>query len=1665
MPSNLVRSVKLTVGLAAAFLASTAFAGRYWLGGEGYWLDTAKWAESASTTGGASVPDSSGGTVYFNNGGTLVFDGSGNIGSSDVKINSGTSSDPVVWSASDSSCGLTTTGKIRVGADSAPAALKIEGGTYSATAVYVPRKDASEAYGLFVFNGGRLTVSDSCYVGYKANTVGEFVLNDGDIIVNKDVFYLGEGGTGRFTMNGGTFTMQDSGYGFCICHDTDGSVAELTLNGGVMTTPKFRIDKLGSAESGTIVFNGGTLKATRKQDDYIAENSSLSCVLQSGGLILDTAGFDVTIAHEFTGSGPLIKKGAGTLTVADGSKFTDIIVYAGTAVVGGTTYEVNAEAAIDASAGGDLGEVVIHGEKLEGWLKDADYTNVGKYNAYGTAQLEQPVPVIIDVNGNRKTYINLETGTTYNDTINNVAFSFTTEDLAPRTLKILSTVDSDPVENVRDVGSWPLMGNAKMKQGVILRGGHLDHFVNSTAEQKAASALAGLKSEIDLRMIELGEVASEYQGVTKSWAAVDADYVYCPINYNTGGSQISSNDPNFTNQIRRVFSTLGNAENLPSYFHCRIGTDRTGIVGLLLLGMMGVEEEVLYRDYLMSNFANIGGSRDSGVPETFLRYILRGNCNSDKYVYNTKDGEYGSSVASRCRQYLEMCGVTEAQLAVITDALSGETPAEVLARVNAYETANNVRTVSYVPYEGSTSTNATHRLPAGANILPASDPTRDGYIFKGWDTANEANGIVYALWSVDSAPKTRFWSDANGVSEKFNRAESWDAAPGSMSEVVVDTLVLNKGTDKVATFETGDVVSTSSLYIGEGDGNLGGRLEISGGTLTVTNYFRMGVDGAAPATNIVNISGGSFLANNIRTGHCDSQNGVYYDELNVSNGGCFESAGGETRLSDGSTGLSYMNIIDGGLFKAAGTVFVGYSGKAVVSVADSVFDMNGKHLYVGNSSGSEGEVVLSNITTEVKIDQLRIANSSGSVGKMEVSGEDTVVNSSYAVYIGKHGNGELTINGGLVSAAYAVQFGDDDSSGNTGVLNLNGGTLKVPQVNLHGNTTGVLNWNGGILKRGNNTFVANGEMCPANLNLTVRVLEGGAFYEGSDTYAFSQPISGVGAFTKLGSGTLTLAGAVSLKGGFKVEAGTLNVTNITRTYFKAIEVAGDASLNLNGAEVTVERYVYGQTEYGPGTYSEHGGVIHVVVPAGGDPVTAVWVDSLGDGDLNSPDNWIVRNSDGQVLNDALPNANTAVYVFVGTVRPDFSGITVKSVTLVASGETFMRGDCSVPAVVRQANGWYDFDDAATVALSGETAIASVANKGAAGSALDAFVFGNDGDAAPLYGVESNKLNGRSVMSMTTSDDDTTRRKGLQTAELGLTNNQDRALVVLSRRGDKTPHYPLGIETQDNTDFWGEKSGHFRIQRFGYFSGFLYYGASETTDDGFKYEGKTLGQNGLAINDWTISLFQSEEKNLTGFAWTGSGTPSLHTATTLDMNTKTEARLYIGHAQFDHDSVNHGQVAEAMYFDHALTEEEMTQIRTYLAAKWFTPADMSNIPPNILLENNATLDFGGGNWTFDTVKGAGTIGTANVTVMASIEPGLTVGGAVTFANGATIDMSAYNKTPAGTLVTFLTADSVVGWPRKVKSKSRSAALRLVDNGNGTVSLVGELAAVGFSVRLR
>jgi len=60
--------------------------------------------------------------------------------------------------------------------------------------------------------------------------------------------------------------------------------------------------------------------------------------------------------------------------------------------------------------------------------------------------------------------------------------------------------------------------------------------------------------------------------------------------------------------LRRVMQAIFDTADGSVLFHCSVGKDRTGVVALLLLGLLGVPRETIYEDYL---FTNVWGEADA----------------------------------------------------------------------------------------------------------------------------------------------------------------------------------------------------------------------------------------------------------------------------------------------------------------------------------------------------------------------------------------------------------------------------------------------------------------------------------------------------------------------------------------------------------------------------------------------------------------------------------------------------------------------------------------------------------------------------------------------------------------------------------------------------------------------------------------------------------------------------------------------------------------------------------------------------------------------------------------------------------------------------------------------------------------------------------------------
>jgi protein-tyrosine phosphatase len=67
------------------------------------------------------------------------------------------------------------------------------------------------------------------------------------------------------------------------------------------------------------------------------------------------------------------------------------------------------------------------------------------------------------------------------------------------------------------------------------------------------------------------------------------------------------NQERYGKGIADVLSLLAEPDSLPAVFHCYAGKDRTGVLAAVVLGLLGVSEEDIVQDYVLTN--NYEGDR------------------------------------------------------------------------------------------------------------------------------------------------------------------------------------------------------------------------------------------------------------------------------------------------------------------------------------------------------------------------------------------------------------------------------------------------------------------------------------------------------------------------------------------------------------------------------------------------------------------------------------------------------------------------------------------------------------------------------------------------------------------------------------------------------------------------------------------------------------------------------------------------------------------------------------------------------------------------------------------------------------------------------------------------------------------------------------------------
>jgi protein-tyrosine phosphatase len=218
------------------------------------------------------------------------------------------------------------------------------------------------------------------------------------------------------------------------------------------------------------------------------------------------------------------------------------------------------------------------------------------------------------------------------------------------------------VPNLRDLGLWPTRDGGRVRAGLVYRSTELNKLAG--ADMTAFEGL-GIRSVYDLRT--RAERASQPDHVPPGTEQVVLDVLEdsqdaAPASlYKTlsdpkaaqemlgGGKAAALFEAGYRETVgltsaltayKRLFEDLAEEKNRPALFHCTTGKDRTGWAAASLLTLLGVPDDLVMKEYMLTNtellpalkpafdaFAAAGGDPELlrpvfGVDPTYLQAAL-----------------------------------------------------------------------------------------------------------------------------------------------------------------------------------------------------------------------------------------------------------------------------------------------------------------------------------------------------------------------------------------------------------------------------------------------------------------------------------------------------------------------------------------------------------------------------------------------------------------------------------------------------------------------------------------------------------------------------------------------------------------------------------------------------------------------------------------------------------------------------------------------------------------------------------------------------------------------------------------------------------------------------------------------------------------------------------
>jgi protein-tyrosine phosphatase len=206
--------------------------------------------------------------------------------------------------------------------------------------------------------------------------------------------------------------------------------------------------------------------------------------------------------------------------------------------------------------------------------------------------------------------------------------------------------------NFRDLGGYPTKDGRTVRWRQIFRSNHLGHL---TGDDAAVLRKLGVKSAFDFRgTAERAEALCGLPEITVHSLPVEPTVVAALRAIAAGGAPLSTSHAvevmrdsyrsyvqQNTPRYRTLFAHLLQ-DSAPLVIHCTAGKDRTGFACALILHTLGVSDEVISEDYLLTNrFYRRDPNSGSDLPDDVKQVLGSVQTSFLGAAFEAIDADYG----------------------------------------------------------------------------------------------------------------------------------------------------------------------------------------------------------------------------------------------------------------------------------------------------------------------------------------------------------------------------------------------------------------------------------------------------------------------------------------------------------------------------------------------------------------------------------------------------------------------------------------------------------------------------------------------------------------------------------------------------------------------------------------------------------------------------------------------------------------------------------------------------------------------------------------------------------------------------------------------------------------------------------------------------------------